>query len=179
MNTIPLPIFLLFASTLCMGAAPASSPAETSVPSPTSQPVIPPGEIRPPSGQSPAVRFDSTPLMARIYEVVQRPDAYIGKQVRLSSKVEEVLTPWVLRLGEDPPLANLPNPNLLLIAAEPLVTMGFKSGWQHKTVNVVGTVRILQAADFLREYGRGVDDRLFRRYEGQPVFVATFIELAQ
>lgn len=110
---------------------------------------------------------------------MQRPYAYIGKQVRLSSKVEEVLTPWVLRLGEDPPLANLPNPNLLLVAAEPLVTMGFKSGWQDKTVNVVGTVRMLQAADIQREYGRGVDDRLFRRYEGKPVFVATCIELAQ
>lgn len=179
MNAIPLPAFLLFAGALCLGVAPAPSAAQTGVPGATSQPVIPPGKIGPPSGQGPAGQPDSTPLVARIYEVVQMPDAFIGKQVRLISKVEEVLTPWVLRLGEDPPLVNRPDPDLLLVAAEPLVTMGFDSSWQNKTVNVIGTVRILQAADFRREYGRGVDDRLFRRYEGKPVLVATSMELAR
>lgn len=107
------------------------------------------------------------------------PSAYIGKQVRLISKVEKVFTPWSLRLVEAPPLANLPEPDLLLVAAEPLVIMGFDRNWRQNTIDVVGTVRILQASDLRLEYGRGVDDELFRRYVGKPVLIATSMKLAR
>lgn len=163
------------ASLLVTGAMPAT--AQTSVPNETSRPVIPPGKAGPPKAQGPAPA--SPAIKATVAEIMSRPKDYAGRNVTITSEVEEVFTPWSLKLDEKQPLAGGIDNDLLIVSAEPLVTMGFNPSWLHQKVSVTGTIRMLQAEDFRREYGRALDDKLFRRYEGKPTLIATSMKIAQ
>ncbi|PWF48474.1 hypothetical protein [Massilia glaciei] len=66
--------------------------------------------------------------------------------------------------------------HLLVVSSVPLANWGFDASWVDTAARVTGTVRILQAADVKREYGRGVNDKLFRTFEGQPAIVARSVE---
>lgn len=145
--------------------------AQTSMPDETSRPVIKPGKAGPQGQQGPSA---ATPAIeTTVGEIRVRPQMYANRNVTVTSAVEEVFTPWSLKLDDDSLLAGGIDNDLLVVSAEPLATMGFDPSWVKKgKVSVTGTVRILQAADFRREYGRGVDDKLFRRYEGKPALIA-------
>ena len=161
-----------------LATAGLSVAAQTAVPGEISRPVIPPGKVGAKPGQGPAPAaspvFDVT-----IAELASRPRDYVGRNVNVASTVEEIFTPWAIKLDERQLTAGGIDSDLLVLAAEPLVSMGFDRSWLHKKISVTGTIRMLQASDFRREYGRGVDDKLFRRYEGKPVLVATSMRLLQ
>lgn len=122
---------------------------------------------------------NSSPLIARIVEIISTPEAFIGREVRLTSRVREVYSDWTLLLAESPPLANGREPELLLVSREPLPMPLSRGQWQNATVKVTGIIRLLQADDFHRTYGRGLDDKLFRRYEGQPALIADSLVIAR
>ncbi len=104
-----------------------------------------------------------------IAQIVANPAAYAGKVVTVSSRVDEVFTPWAFKLeGND----------FLVIGATPAQTFNLDPNGAKTAVRITGTVRILQAADFQREYGRGVDDLLFRRFEGKPALIAQSVQKA-
>lgn len=95
--------------------------------------------------------------------MIANPQAYAGKVVTVASRVEEVFTPWAFKLEDS---------DFLVIGANPTQTFNLDTTGVKTEVRVTGTVRILQADDFQREYGRGVDDLLFRRFEGKPALIA-------
>lgn len=145
--------------------------AQTSAPDDTSRPVIKPGKAGPQGQQGPSAA--TAAIQTTVGDIQVRPQMYANRNVMVTSIVEEVYTPWSIRLDDDSLLAGGIDNDLLVVGAEPLATMGFDPSWVKKgKVQIVGTVRILQAADFRREYGRGVDDKLFRRYEGKPALIA-------
>lgn len=151
-------------------AGPAA--AQNVVPSETSRPVVPAGKIGEQRQDGTAGSPASPAINVTVAEIMERPGDYVGKNVTVTSEVQEVFTPWALKLDEDQLTAGGIDSDLLVISKEPLVTMGFKQSWIDRQVSITGTVRMLQAEDFRREYGRGVDDRMFRRYEGRPALVA-------
>jgi hypothetical protein len=175
MKTMKRSVFLLLAGASMLGAGAAPFAGTQSIyPDNTSVPVIPPGkagdaQVQPAPPASPAINITVAQLMSR-------PEAYIGRNVTIVSEVEEVFTPWSFKLDEDRLLSGGIDNDLLVIGREPLASMGFREEWIEQPVRVTGTVRILQASDFRREYGRGVDDKLFRRYEGKPALIATSIQ---
>lgn len=121
----------------------------------------------------------SSPLIARIVEIVKNPAAFNGRRVVLTSRVEKIYSPKSMLLGEDPPLANGNEPQLLLVSTEPLSSVThFKQELPHRIVKAVGVIRVLQAEDFRRTYGRGLDDKLFRQHEGKPAIIADSLAFA-
>lgn len=167
---IPLSILLAGAAFFSAGNPAA---AQTSVPTDTSRPVVNPGKAGP-AGEQGVVRPQASPAInATIAEIMDRPNDYAGRNVTVTSEVEEVFTPWSIQLDEDRVLSGGIDNDMLVVGMHPLVSLGFDPSWKNRQVRVTGTVRILQAADFRREYGRGVDDKLFRRFEGKPALIAT------
>lgn len=165
-----LPISVIAGTTLlaALHATPASA-----------QDAAPPNPASPPSGQAgaesgggPSPRA-SAALDIPVAELMRRPDAYVGRNVTVTSEVDEVFTPWTVKLDEDQLLAGGVDNDILVISALPLVAQGFDPSLRNKKVRATGTVRVLQAADFLREYGRGMTTELIRQYEGKPALIAT------
>jgi hypothetical protein len=64
----------------------------------------------------------------------------------------------------------------LIVGSMPLTNWGFDQTWKNQRVKVSGTVRILQAEDFRRDYRPEVAALLIKRYEGKPVIVAREVE---
>lgn len=148
-------------------------------------PVVPPGAIGKPSGEGLAVPPGPEGLAAdsavpgidtTVADIMQRPDLHAGRTVSIVSAVEEIFTPWSFKVDEQQAAAGGVDNDMLVVGAIPLASWGFDDSWLDAKVKVTGTVRILQAEDFRREYGRGVDDLIFRRFEGKPVIVARSIE---
>ena len=166
---------LLAGSALLVAGLPAN--AQTAVPTETSQPVVSPGKAGAGNDQGIARPQASDAINATIAEIMARPADYAGRNVTVTSEVEDVFTPWSIKLDEDRVLSGGIDNDMLVVGMHPLVSLGFNSEWKNRQVRVTGTVRILQAADFRREYGRGVDDKLFREFEGKPALIATSMAL--
>jgi hypothetical protein len=150
-------------------------------------PVVPPGTAGGPSGKGLANPPGPEGLAGEsvipgidttVADIMNRPDLYAGRAVTAVSSVEEIFTPWSFKLDEQQALAGGIDNDILVVGAIPLTSWGFDDSWLNAKVKVTGTVRILQAEDFRREYGRGVDDLLFRRFEGKPAIIARAIEKA-
>lgn len=109
---------------------------------------------------------------------MNRPTLYVGRDVTVISEIEEMFTAWAFKLDESQALSGGVDNDLLVIGAIPLTSWNIDKSWKNQKVVVTGTVRILQAEDFEREYGRGVDDLMFRRYEGKPVVIAREVKKA-
>lgn len=148
-------------------------------------PVVPPGKIGKPSGEGLAAPPGPEGLAGEsavpgidttVADIIQRPDLYAGRSVSVVSIVDDIFTPWSFKLDEQRIAAGGIDNDMLIVGAIPLASWGFDRSWLDAKVKVTGTVRILQAEDFRREYGRGVDDLIFRRFEGKPVIVARSIE---
>lgn len=171
------PVLLTTALVLLPGVhAPAS--AQPSVPDESSRPILSPGRVGPQGAQG--LKDASRPILeTTVADIMEAPARHANRNVRVASIIKKVFTPWTIELDDRAPLRAGIDNDLLVIGAEPLATMGFKPEWHGRQVVVEGTIRILQAADFRREYGRGVDDRLFRTYEGKPGLIATSIRLAE
>lgn len=152
---------------LCVAAGALSGCQERTV----DRPVIQPATAGRPLADGPAAAVAPAAASVEVSaaQIVANPEAYAGKVVTVASRVDEVFTPWAFKLRDS---------DFLVIGADPNVTWKLDSNWSSAAVRVTGTVRILQAADFQREYGRGVDDLLFRRFEGKPALVARSIERA-
>jgi hypothetical protein len=146
--------------------------AQTSMPTDTSRPVISPGKAGPAHAQGTRPPQASAAINVTVAEIMARPQDYVGRNVTVTSEVEEVFTPWSFKLDEDRVLSGGIDNDMLVIGMHPLASMGFDPSWRDRKVRVTGTVRVLQAQDFRREYGRGVDDALFRRFEGKPAIIA-------
>lgn len=166
---------LLAGSALLVAGLPAA--AQTAVPNETSRPVVSPGKAGAGNDQGIARPQASAAINATIAEIMARPADYAGRNVTVTSEVEDVFTPWSIKLDEDRVLSGGIDNDMLVVGMHPLVSLGFKPEWKNRQVRVTGTVRILQAADFRREYGRGVDDKLFRRFEGKPALIAESMTL--
>ncbi|WP_420473728.1 hypothetical protein [Noviherbaspirillum sp. ST9] len=147
-----------------------SALAQNVAPTDTSRPVISPGKAG--AGMEGVAPPASPALNVTVAEIMSRPGDFAGRNVTVTSPVEEVLTPWTVKLDEDRVLSGGIDNDILVVGKTPLVSLGFNPAWIDKQVRVTGTVRVLQAEDFRREYGRGVDDRMFRRYEGKPAIIA-------
>jgi hypothetical protein len=147
-------------------------------------PVIPPEQIGASvGGEGPATAVPPHPIPGvdpvqgiNTTDIMDRPELYLGRVVTVVSEVEGIFTPWSFKLDESQMAAGGVDSDLLVVGAIPLPNWGFDETWKNEKVKVTGTVRILQAEDFRRDYGRGVDDLLFRRYEGKPVVVARDVE---
>ncbi|GAB3551711.1 hypothetical protein GCM10027343_36320 [Noviherbaspirillum agri] len=150
----------------------ATAAAQNVQPGETSRPVVPAAKAGEQGTGGTAGTAASPAINVTVAEIAERPRDYVGRNVTVTSEVDEVFTPWALKLDEDQLAAGGIDRDLLVISKEPLVTMGFNRAWIDRKVSITGTVRVLQADDFRREYGRGVDDRMFRRYEGRPALVA-------
>lgn len=151
--------------------------AQPTAPDPTSQPVIPPGK----AGAAPndrQKRGDNPPLQLSVGTITGNPAQFAGKRITLTAAVDEVFTPWSFKLDDDQLSAGGLDNDLLVVGKVPVASWGFDKSWAKQEVRVTGTVRILQADDFRREYGRGVDDKLFRQFEGKPALIADSVEKA-
>lgn len=168
---ISKPHVLLAAALALCSLAPALA-AQPSIPTESSTPVIPPGKAGT-EGRGLAPKPSATAIDTTVADIMRNPAGYAGRSVRVTSTVEEIYTPWSIRLDEQQLLAGGIDNDILVLGAEPLVTMGFKSDWLNKKISVTGTVRILEGTDFRQEYGRGVDDELFRRFASRPAIVAS------
>lgn len=163
---------LIFSVSAALGISfPASAAAQAAAPEAGARPVVAPGD----AGSGTAVRPASPAIDLTPAEIASRGALYAGRKVTVASTVEEFLTPWAMLLDEDQVLAGGIDNDMLVIGAEPLLALGVDRSWLNREVRVTGTVRILQAEDFRREYGRGVDDRLFRRFEGKPALIAASV----
>lgn len=161
----------------------ASSSVYSAPPVESIRPVIRPGHVTAPyadvaSSVNVPDNKNSSPLIARIVEIINTSEAFVGREVKLTSRIREVYSDWTLLLAESPPLANGRDPELLLVSREPLPMPQSRGQWQNATVKVTGIIRLLEADDFQRTYGRGLDDKLFRRYEGQPALIADSLVIA-
>ena len=151
-------------------------------------PVIPPGKVGAPEGGQglatppapeglPGERavpgIDTT-----VADIMKKPDLYVGRIVSVVSDVDEIFTAWSFKMDEQQGLSAGIDNDLLVVGAIPLTSWGFDESWKGEKIKVTGTIRILQPEDFRREYGRGVDDKLFRRYVGKPTLVARTVEKA-
>lgn len=172
--SLPIAAILAVAAILATGS-PAT--AQTSIPTDTSRPVVPPGKAGPPGAQGVARPPASPAINATIAEIMARPQDYAGRNVTVTSEVEEVFTPWSIKLDEDRVLSGGIDNDMLVVGMHPLVSLGFDPSWVNRQVRVTGTVRVLQADDFRKEYGRGAEDKMFRRFEGKPALIATSMEL--
>lgn len=158
---------------------------EQSVPA---TPVIPPGQVgaqdtqqglvTPPSPEGLVGEQAKPGIDTTIADIMNRPTLYVGRDVTVISEMEEIFTAWAFKLDESQALSGGVDNDLLVIGAIPLTSWNIDKNWKNQKVVVTGTVRILQAEDFEREYGRGVDDLLFRRYEGKPVVIAREVKKA-
>jgi hypothetical protein len=150
-------------------------------------PVIPPGKVgaapgqglaQTPGPQGLAEGQDKPGINAPIADIMNRPELYAGRVITVVSEVEKIFTPWSFKMDEEQALSGGVDNDLLVLGAIPLTSWGFDESWKDAKVKVTGTIRVLQAADFQREYGRGVDDLLFRRFEGKPALIARSVEKA-
>ena len=171
--------FFLLAVSGMIAAGYSVSHAQDVKPDAYSLPVIPPGKAGEPPGQGASAAPATAAIETTIADIMRRPLDYKGRDVVVASEVEEIYTTWSFKLDEKTMFKGGIDNDLLVVAMEPLATMGFTKEWLNKKVAVTGTVRILMAADFRREYGRGVDDRLFRAFEGKPALIATSIRLLE
>jgi len=174
MQKVLHPFAIIAGTVLVAGLHAASAIGQTVAPAEASRPAAVPGQ--PEGGESQTPRA-SAALDVTIAELMRQPEAYAGRNVTVTSEVEEIITPWTAKLDEDQALSGGVDNDLLVIGALPLVTLGFDPSWVNKQVRATGTVRVLQAADFLREYGRGVDNTLFSKYEGKPALIATSLTI--
>lgn len=178
-NTMKTSLLIAF----LIGSAPLLAqnqrpPEQHGIPTDTSRPVVSPGKAGPAGSQGVAAPPASAAINVTVAEIMARPQDYAGRNVTVTSEVEEVFTSWSLKLDEDRVLSGGIDNDMLVVGMHPLVSLGFDPSWVNKQVRVTGTVRVLQAADFRREYGRGVDDKLFRRFEGKPALIATSMSIA-
>lgn len=171
---VPLIVGTFFTAVFCV-IPPATAQNAGSVD--TQRPIVAADQPAHNDAQSPQPRA-SAALDVTVAEIMANPDAYAGRYVTVTSAVEEVLTPWTARLDEDRPLAGGVDNDLLLVGTLPLVSFGFDPSWVNKEVRATGTVRVLQAADFIREFGRGMDNDLFSRFEGKPALIVTSMTIA-
>lgn len=170
--------FLRFGATALMSGTMACGYAQTSVPDETSRPVLSPGRVGAQGAQG--TKPITSPVMeTSVADIMKNPARHANRNVSVSSIVGQVHSPWSFQLDERSLTSGGVDNDLLVIAAEPLATMGFKPEWRNRKIVATGTVRIVQAADFRRDYGRGVDDELFRRFEGKPALVASSLRLAE
>jgi len=150
-------------------------------------PVIPPGKVGAPEGGQ-GLATPPTPeglpgeravpgIDTTVADIMKRPDLYAGRVVTIVSEVDEIFTGWAFKLDDSQAPGGIDN-DLLVVGAIPLAGWGFDESWKGKKVKVTGTIRILQPEDIQREYGRGVDDKLFRRYVDKPTLVARTVEKA-
>jgi hypothetical protein len=118
----------------------------------------------------------ATAINTTVADIVRNPEGYDGRNVAVASEVEEIYSPWSIRLDERQLFAGGIDNDILVVAIEPLAFAGFQQAWKGKEVHVIGTVRILEGDDFRREYGRGIDDELFLKFAGKPVIIAQSIK---
>ncbi|HJV51193.1 MAG TPA: hypothetical protein VJ652_07035 [Noviherbaspirillum sp.] len=130
----------------------------------------------PPSGRG-TVAPASPALDVTIAEIVARPRDYAGREVSVASTVEDIFSPWAIRLHEKRSIAGGIGADLLVLGVEPLAGLGFDRSWLHRKISVTGTIRMLRLSDFRHEYGNRIDDQLLRRYDGKPALIVSAMRL--
>jgi hypothetical protein len=107
-------------------------------------------------------------------EAAQGAESLVGQTVTVSAEISEVISPGAIRIGGD----EGGDESLLVVsgAAESFAEMGFgvSEGLvdDDVVVQVTGTVREFDIADFEEEFGVDYDDDLFEPFEGEHVIVA-------
>lgn len=177
-KTISFTSSMQWGAIMLMLGATASGHAQTVVPDESSRPVLSPGRVGPHGAQG-SKPLSAKPLEATVANVMEDPVRHANRNVVVSSTVGQVHSPWAFQLDDRTLGKGGVDNDLLVVSTEPLATMGFKPDWKNRKIIAIGTIRMVQATDFRREYGRGVDDELFRRFEGKPALIATSLKLAE
>ncbi|MEC4723188.1 hypothetical protein RY831_28930 [Noviherbaspirillum sp. CPCC 100848] len=120
-----------------------------------------------------------TAINTTVADIARNPRGYEGRNVAVNSKVEEIYSPWSIRLDEQQLFAGGIDNDILVVSNEPLALLGFDRAWRDRTVKVTGTVRILQAEDFRHEASRDSGTGLAERYTGKPAIIAASIVLIE
>lgn len=91
---------LLFASaSIVITAAAAPTQAQLGLEGGQAQPVIPPGTAGRLGSQGPDAEAGPA-QRATVAQIMENPRAYAGKNVIVTSLVEEIFTPWTFKLDE-------------------------------------------------------------------------------
>jgi uncharacterized protein YdeI (BOF family) len=103
-----------------------------------------------------------------INDIVADPTQYVGQQVTLGAEVNEVLSPNVVRMGEDN-LFTFSDSMLVVIPDDAQRPANLQDGTR---IQATGTVRNFVQAEFQRDYNIFSDADLYAEYENRPVLVA-------
>ncbi len=112
--------------------------------------------------------------------IMQNPDDYIGQQVTFSADVDETYDTRTFSLENPGAL----EPSLLVLSRNPLQGQGGAPGEgsfidENSSVQVTGTIRVFNIADFESEYGVDLDDAAYADWEGKTVVVADSVQVIQ
>lgn len=118
----------------------------------------------------------ATAINTTVADIARNPIGYDGRNVAVVSTVDEIYSPWSIRLDERQLFAAGVDNDLLVVAVKPLAFVGFREAWKGRKVHVTGTVRILKEEDVRSEFRHGVDDNLLRKFAGKPVIIAKTIK---
>ncbi len=130
-------------------------------------------------GHAPEAGLLFTAINTTIADIVRNPLGYAGRNVAVRSTVEEIYSPWSIRMDEKQMFVAGIDNDILVVSLEPLALLGFDRAWKGNRVRVTGTVRILQAGDFQHEYLGGIDPQIASRFVGKPAIIARSIEYAE
>ncbi|MCP9496306.1 MAG: hypothetical protein MSG64_17830 [Pyrinomonadaceae bacterium MAG19_C2-C3] len=103
-------------------------------------------------------------------QVINNPNAYVGKTVTVSGDVEEIHSPRAFNMDSGASLGEL-----LVLGREPFpqVPDGGNRGYViNDTATVTGTVRMLVTAEIERELGWDLQPELEAEFNAKPVLVA-------
>lgn len=119
-------------------------------------------------GESVSERVDDVGgLTAR--QVVENPNAYVGKNITISGAVEEIHNPQAFTMDSGL------NDDLLILGREPypqVAEAGNRAYWVSDVATVTGVIRNMTAADVEREIGWNIAPELESRFTGKPVMIA-------
>ncbi|MDP9314534.1 MAG: hypothetical protein M3R24_27260 [Chloroflexota bacterium] len=110
-----------------------------------------------------------------VAEITSNLSEFVGREVAVTSDVEEVIGPTAFSLDEDAAFAGGIDNDLLVVSANQNPAVAF-TDVDDRTVMVRGTVRAFDLAAFENELGYDLDDALYADWVGRPAIVATTVE---
>ena len=108
-----------------------------------------------------------------VRQVIENPNAYVGKTVTVSGDVEEIWNPRAFNMD-----SGLSVGELLVVGREPFPNIpeaGNRAYVVNDVATVTGVVRMLVTADIEREIGWDLDPRIEAEFNAKPVLVAQSI----
>jgi hypothetical protein len=108
-------------------------------------------------------------------QVIENPQAYVGKTVTVSGDVEEIWGPRAFNMD-----SGLSVGELLVVGREPFPNIpeaGNRAYVVNDVATVTGVVRMLVTADIEREIGWDLDPRIEAEFNAKPVLIAQSISI--